>query len=284
MKKILLLLVMLALALSSAHAINKRPYMMKEDFGIAPLDQCSLQYYYFIPCPTYSWFWGFYGWSPGDVIGTVFTVGDMPTGGFDVCDSSACYQVVGLRVLDFAGYGTTYPGLFTVEFDIYCADENGCPVGSSLWNSGPIETSRDWNEIVIDPPVDVSSCFIDPGPPGSHARFLITATHTGSDCSYPEWGFDNISSIVAEGCEMHVVGCLPALYPRPENSHYPVMHSGYYGIDFTYCPPQLFQDGGDTTWDGSLYGFIELAWRVELLCQPNAIESTTWGSVKALYR
>ncbi len=284
MKKTMLMLVILALAFVEVHAIEKRSYLMKEDFGTSPLDECMLQYYYYIPCPTYSWFWGYYGWEQGDVVGTFFTVGDMGTRGYDVCDSSNCYQLTSLRVLDFAGYGTTYPGLFTVEFDVYCADENGCPVGGSLWNSGPIETSESWNVININPPVSVSNCFIDPGPPASHARFLITATHTGTNCSYPEWGLDNISESLAEGCEMHDYGCLPALYPRPTNSHYSVMHSGYYGNGFTYCPPQYFEDGGDTTWDGSVYGFLELAWRVTLACQPNATTSTTWGTVKALYR
>ncbi len=284
MKTVLLASLAIAIAISDCYGIEKRPYMIKEDFGTALLDECSLQYYYYVPCPTYSWFWGFSGWSPGEVIGTFFTVGDVSTGGFDVCDSSNCYQIVGLRFLDFAGYGTTYPGLFTVQFDIYCADENGCPVGPSLWDSGPIETARDWNVLPIDPPVDVSSCFIDAGPPGSHARFLVTATHIGTDCTFPEWGLDNISNLLDEGCELHIVGCLPALYPRPHNSHYPVMHSGFYGVDFAYCPPQLFEDGGDTTWDGSVYGFVELAWRIELACQPDAVEATTWGNLKALYR
>lgn len=277
-------MILLLAACSSLHAIEKRAYQMREDFGTEALETYYLQYYYYIPCPTYSWFWGWYGWDPGDILGQVFTVGDAPTGGWDPCDTSACYQIMGVRVLDFTGYGVVYPGLFTVEFDIYCADESGCPVGDVLGTSGPIETEYSWNDVIFDPAVDITDCYVNPGPPGSYPRFLITATHTGTTGAYPEWGTDNIGRHVQAGCQMHCYGCLPALYPRPSNSHYTGIHSGYYGPGFAYCPPQLFQDGKDTTPDASVYGYVELAWRVRINCILNATERTTWSGVKSLYR
>jgi hypothetical protein len=279
-------LTVLLLTCSPLLGVEKRQYQMREDFGTEALEDCYLQYYYYVPCPTYSWFWGFYKWDPGDIIGQFFTVGDTPTGGWALCDTAECYEIMGVRVLDFAGYGIVYPGLFTVRFDVYCADENGCPVGGSISSSGPVETDFSWNDIVFDPSVDVSACYVNPGLPGigSHARFLITATHIGTDATYPEWGTDNISALFEYGCDMHVYGCLPVLYPRPSTSHYTTMHSGYYGIDFQYCPPQLFRDGKDSTPDGSLYGYLELAWRVRVNCVLNETEGTTWGGVKSLYR
>ena len=277
-------MILLLVACSPLLGADKRAYQMRQDFGIEALEDCYMQYYYYVPCPTYSWFWGFYNWAPGDIIGQFFTVGDTPTGGWTACDTSLCYEIMGVRVLDFAGYGVIYPGLFTVRFDIYCADEDGCPVGGSLGNSGPYETDFSWNDVVFSPAVDISSCYINPGSPGSYPRFLVTATHTGTDGTYPEWGTDNISALIENTCEMHCYGCLPALYPRPSNSHYTEIHSGYYGVGFAYCPPQLFQDGKDSTPDGSLYGYLELAWRVRLNCNLNATEQTTWGGVKSLYK
>jgi hypothetical protein len=85
---------------------------------------------------------------------------------------------------------------------------------------------------------------------------------------------------------MHDTGCLPALYPRPEASHYATVHSGYYGTGvIQYCPPQWFIDQGDTTPDGTQYGFIELAWRIYLICTgPTGLEGTSWGKIKSMYR
>ena len=178
MKWISLTLLIIVLISASASGLEKKAFMMREDYGIEALSECIIQYYYYIPCPTYSWFWEFTGWFPGDIIGQVFTVGDTPTGAHFPCDTLACYKLTGFRVLDFAGYGPSYPGIFTVEFDVYCADEDGCPVGLSLWNSGPRETAFSWNVILINPPVDLSSCYIHAGPPGSTPRFLLTATRS----------------------------------------------------------------------------------------------------------
>lgn len=267
--KFALLVLMLAVS-GSAYGIEKEPFQMVEDYGCEPLLGCTLQYYYYIPCPTFSWFWGFSGWNCGDIIGKFATLGDGPTGLNTACDPTACYNLTGISFIDFAGYGTVYPGLFTVEFDVFCSDEEGCPIGPSIWNSGPVETSAGWNDVIFDPPPSLPQCFSDPGPPPSYPRILVTATHTGADCTYPEWGMDNISSPFYDGCQMHDLGSLPVLYPRPYVSHYPTMHSGYYGVDFEHCPPLWLLDGADTTRDGSTYGYLELAWKfrfAQVVCE-----------------
>jgi hypothetical protein len=283
----ILVLAMLVVTLAfPGFAIEKRALQFRDDFGMEPAYEGALQYYYFIPCPTYSWFWAFTGWDVGDIIGEWFQVGDMSTGGFGSCDPEDCQQLKQFRVLDFAGYGQTHAGLFTIEFDVYCADEHGCPVGPSLWNSARYETGFGWNYIVIDPPISICGCAVIPGPPPSGPRIVVTVTNVGTQGRYPAWGLDNISTPVQSGCEAHDLGCLPMLYPRPYSSHYSTMHSGYYGNGgFAYCPPQWFLDVRDTTSDGTEYGFIELCWRLYLVCAgPTEVYPTTWGSIKSIYR
>lgn len=283
-KRVIILAVLIALAVpASLFAIEKRQYRMREDFGMEPLQGCTLQYYYYVPCPTYAWFWAFYDWNCGDIIGTVFTVGETGTGGNTPCDPENCHDIVGLSVLDFAGYGTAYPGLFTVEFNVYCADENSAPIGPSLGSSGPFETTKGWNNIIFDPSIPVTQCATS-GPPLAYPRILIAATHTGTQCTYPQWALDNISAPSLQGCAMHDLGCQPAAYPRPLGGPDSLMHSGYYGVDFAYIPPQVFEDGADTTEDGSVYGFIELAWKLLLQCQGPSTKPTTWSSIKSIYR
>jgi hypothetical protein len=196
---------------------------------------------------------------------------------------------MGLRVLDFAGYGTTYPGLFTVEFDVWCADQWGCPIsGSNNWDSGPVETHFGWNYLEIDPFVAAFHCLIRPGDSDSPARMLVTATMIGTDCTYPAWGLDNVSSPDLLGFEMHDSGCLPALYPRPYTGYYPAVHTGYYGDQFSYCPPVRIPDGRDTTLDASRYGAIELAWRFYFRtwgpCSEESTYPTSWDGIKRMYR
>jgi len=282
--------VLIALLAASAHGLEKRAFQMREDFGTEPLYDCYLNYYYFIPCPTNSWFWAFTGWTPGDVVGVFFTVGDpsMSSPGCDpdysTCDPYNDHAIDQFKVLDFAGYGTVYPGCFTVVFDIWCSDGQGCPIGPPLWNSGPRELCvRGGNYVDVSPDLPVTHCST--GSPSSYPRFLITATMTGTEGRYPAWVLDNIGTAVRLGCAMHDQGSCPALYPRPGASHYGTMHTGYYGVNFQYCPPWWFIDGADSTPDASIYGYIELVWRVYLIRSgPDAAEPSTWGAIKSMYR
>jgi hypothetical protein len=286
-----ILAVALVLVLAtSVSGLEKKAVQMKEDYGTEPLYDCYMNYYYYIPCPTYSWFWNFTGWPAGQVVGEWFTVGDPSMGRagsgcppYIACDPNMAHTIEQFRILDFAGYGTAYPGLFTVEFDIWCADERGCPLAPSLWNSGPKEfCTAGWNVVPVTPPLCVTRCATIANPP-SYPRFLITAKHIGTQATYPAWGFDNISTPITQACVMHDTGCCPALYPRPSVSHYTSMHSGDYGINFAYCPPYWILNPGDST--GDVYGCIELAWRVYLQNSgPTATEPSTWGHIKSMYR
>jgi hypothetical protein len=285
-------LAVLALA-ATAFGLERQPraIQMREDFGTEPLSDCYMNYYYYIPCPTYAWFWNLGFDTPGDVCGVFYTIGDPSMGNagsgcppYSNCDPCGAHVLEQFRILDFAGYGTLYPGLFTVEFDVWCSDQYGCPVGPSLWNSGPAEFCHaGWNYVTVAPELCLSNCYTElQGDIKCHPRFLITATTTGTCCTYPAWGFDNISTPLGMACAMHDEGCCPALYPRPTVSPYNTIHSGYYGVHFEYCPPIWILNPGDTT--GNAFGFIELAWRVYLKNIYTSTEPSTWGNIKSMYR
>ena len=293
MRCLIALALVLVLA-TSAVAFEKRAFQMKEDFGTEPLYNTTLHYYYYIPCPTSSWFWSMNQWPVNSVIGEMFTIGDptmfYSTGcpPYITADPVNAHVINQIRVLDFAGYGTLYPGLYTVDFQIWCSTADGWPIGAPLWSSGPKELcAGGWNYVVVPPPgVCVTKCFTEMvGGMKAYPRVLVTAKMIGSSAIYPQWGFDNIASHVnaVPSCAMHDYGCCPALYPRPFVSHYNTIHTGYYGVNFMYCPPQWFLDGGDTV--GNVYGFIELAWRLYLTNSgPTATEPSTWGNIKSMYR
>jgi hypothetical protein len=273
---------------SSAQAFEAKAYQMREDFGQEPLYDCSLQYYYYIPCPTYSWFWAYSGWSQGDIIGTCFSIGDQSTGDVLPCDDVMCQGPPDIiRVLDLAGYGTVYPGLFTFELDIYCVDECCGPSQPimHLWHSDPLETHFGWNYI-YDAGIVATSVCLNP-PDLSGVTFVLTATMTGSDARYPAWGFDNLSQAAASGCPLHDVGCLPAVIGRNAcGTGVPMVHSGYFGTyAFEHWPPLPFCDGGDSTPDCSVWGAVELAWRIDFVCAgPVADKPASWGSIKSMYK
>jgi hypothetical protein len=271
---------------TSAFGLEKKAYQMRDDFGMEQLYDGALQFYYYIPCPTYSWFWAVTGWEPGDIIGVDFPIGVQGTGGWDPVDPLNCMAFEQIRVLDFAGYGTVYGGLFTIEFDLWCWDPAQPEHHLWLWNSGPVETRFSWNYIPIDPMICIDICPWG-GSHGDHDGpvLVVTATMTGTEGAYPAWGADNISTAWETGCEFHDYGCLPATWPRGAPGIGGV-HSGYFGNGVVqYEPPLGFLDGRDTTPDGSQYGFLELAWRVYITCLgPSSAEPSTWGNIKSMYR
>jgi hypothetical protein len=282
---------------TSAFALEKKAYQIREDYDTEPLYDTALQYYYYIPCPTYSWFWVFTGWSVGDIIGVCFEIGDEGTGCYEPADPYNCHTLEILRILDFAGYGTIYPGLFTVQFDVFCVPEYCCspiapdplwyPPGMHLYSSGcNVEFHFGWNYYYFDPVVCITPCCVVPGPPPGYPVILITATMCGTQGIYPAWGWDNISTPISTGCIMHDICCMPVVYPRWPCDTYdplPQVHSGYIGTYFfEYWPPLCFQDGADTNFH---FGCIELAWRIYLICEgPTAAQPSTWGNIKSIYK
>jgi hypothetical protein len=286
-------LLLVFVSLSCGLAFGQRAFQFKEDYDVEPLTECMLQYYYYVPCPTYAWFWSYYYWDTGDVAGTWFDIGDMSTGGFGACDPTECMTLDRIRILnmgaicqDWQGYGT-YPGAY-VHFDVYCADDLGRPVGPSLWNSGTmLLEDPGWNYITVDPPLSICPCATGLGSPPSSPRVLATVTvEPGAPGWCMELGADNISDTVKDGCLMHDYGCLPALYPRPHVGHYPTMHSAFYRqLGVTYDPPKFIRDRNDTTPDRTQYGYVELAWRIYLSCTgPSETAPSSWSSLKSLFR
>jgi hypothetical protein len=294
MRSLLIAAIVVCVA-ASAYGLEKQAVQMREDFGTQPLYDCYMNYYYFIPGPSSSWFWMLTDHPHGEVIGEWFQIGDPSMGRAGAgcppylnCDPCGAHVLEQFRILDFAGY-SSYPGrnYFAVEFNIWCADASGCPVGPSLWSSGPLEFNvAGWNYVQVKPPLCLTACATElEGSLKCRPRFLITATHVGTTTynqPWPAWGLDNISTPVILGCTMHDTGCCPALYPRPQVSHYDAVHSGNYGINFSNCPPQRFLDSGDSV--GNVYGCVELAWKVYLKNIYSATEPSTWGNIKSIYK
>lgn len=270
------------------HSFEAKPYQMVEDFGNEPPYDARAQYYYYIPCPTYSWFWGYSGWEPGDVLGAYFRFYDTFTGGCDPFDIYGCWGLEWIRVLDFAGYGVQYPGLFTIELDVYCSDESESPF-HHLWNSGPLETAFGWNYFYVNPMVSLDPCT-------EHNRIYsgltVTMTFTGTEGQYPAVGFDNVGTAVETGCVMHDIGCLPAFRPRGYlGGSDPRVHSGYVGsYAFEYWPPLALPDGMHVGGGPPVpYGCVEAAWRIYVLCggpnmAPVTADPTSWSGIKSLYK
>ena len=113
---LLVTLTVLFAGASTVSGFDKKAFRMREDFGAEALYDCYIQYYYYMPCPTYSWFWGISN-EGKDTYGVFFMVGDVSMGSGQACDPLLCFSPYTLRVLDFAGYGTAYPGLFSVKFE-----------------------------------------------------------------------------------------------------------------------------------------------------------------------
>jgi hypothetical protein len=282
---------------TSAFALDKKAYQIREDYGTEPVYDGALQYYYYIPAPTYSWFWVFTGWEPGDIIGQCFQIGDQGTGGYLPLDPWNCHTLEILRVLDFAGYGTVYIGMFTQQYDVYCINEYCCdptPPMLHIYQSGGVEFHFGWQYYYfdVDPdtpgdqPLCITPCCVEPGPPPGYPTILITATHIGGAGPYPAWGWDNISTPIAQGAILHDIGCMPVVYPRwPCDTYAPqaMVHSGYIGtFPFEYWPPLAFLDGADTNFH---FGCLELAWRIYVICEgPTAAQPTSWGNIKSMYK
>jgi hypothetical protein len=276
-------------AVASAFGIVDGPHSLESDPGPGSLSDCALAYYYHIPWDTYGYYWAWQTYEPGAMIGAWFEVGDLSIHGYEVCDPTQCHTLEEFCILDFTDVVSPSCARYgQVEFNIYCADETGCPLGPSLWSSGSMDVTQadHYVYVPVDPAISICGCAVDPGPPPSAPRILITATHIAPYCGHPRWGVDLIGAAVEEGIEMHDYGCLPALYPRPNVSYYETMHSGYYGVGgFEHCPPLWLKDKSDTTPDGSLYGYCELAWTLFLSCHgPTDVSPTSWGSIKAMYR
>jgi hypothetical protein len=290
------LCIVLALVLilaTSAFALEKKAYQMRDDFGAEPLQgSTTLNYYYYIPSPCpggSSWFWAYSGWAPGTVIGECFTIGDQGTVLAPPADPATYHTLTAIRILDFAGYGTVYPGLFTMELDVYCGQPACCDVAPvlHLWNSGPLECHFALN--VFEIPGE-GLCLTDCYDPAEPFNVVVTMTMTGTDASYPAVGMDNISSNLTnpDGCPMHDYGCLPAVFPRYAcgAAQGPNVHSGYIGAyPFEFWPMDFFCDGADTTPDCTQFGAIEFCWRLYLLeSGPTATEPSSWGNIKSMYR
>jgi hypothetical protein len=146
------------------------------------------------------------------------------------------------------GYG------FTGSVDVWAADAQGCPTGSSLASQTLLPASG-WNTLTFAN-VDVPSSFVitytlGPGTPGGVADPLAVVT------DHPAAG--PTGAVACGTC-----------YPTTRT-----IHSYYFGTPGTaVCPGSPFDD---------TICFAELLFGAFLQC-PVPVSETSWTQIKALYR
>jgi hypothetical protein len=192
------------------------------------------------------WIWVWQGWSPQDRFGTQFYRA-YP-------ESSATLNTtyVFFDVGSPAGYG------FDGTIDVWAADPSFCPSGAPL-ASQPLLPLSGWNTLNFGVPVPASFVITYTLGPGA-------ANPVGPATDHPAAGPTG-----PQACGM--------CYPSTRN-----IHSFYFGPPSgRYCPGSMLADTICNT---------ELVWEVDVLypfaavdCNRTvAVEETSWGQIKSLYR
>lgn len=170
---------------------------------------------------------------------------------FDHCCGSDQATLTSVSVYVYTGAPGGY-GL-TGALEVYDVDANSCPTGSPLYTQSWLPPTA-YQEVVLGSGVPITGtsvavAFTNSSVGGTPAAF--TTDHPATGPSGPQ------------ACGY----CYPSTR---------VNHSFYWGTSTTaVCPGSAFFDGVCNA---------ELWWDAKFTCTPTAVESTTWGSLKALYR
>ena len=91
------MLAILMVALVSASpglAVEQTIAQLSEPPGSHLSTECHLNYHYYVPCPTKSYFWSWHGWDYGDILGQFFLIGDQSMGSDPIpCDPTICHRL-----------------------------------------------------------------------------------------------------------------------------------------------------------------------------------------------
>jgi hypothetical protein len=199
---------------------------------------CTVTYYN----ACVGWVWTWRGWSPGDVIGVQFDPCCAPG-----ASASLSYldMLISVDTPIPPGYG------FTGSIDVWNADGNNCPTGSSLFSTSylPVHglTTIDFTSTGS---VDVTGPFV----------VTFTAGTAGADAVKFRTDFDATGPTGPQGCG----ACFPTTR---------VSHSYYYGTAATpVCPGSKL----------SVICEVEWEWSVGMDCA-TSVEDSSWGAIKSLY-
>jgi hypothetical protein len=197
---------------------------------------CSLVYYN--TCTDWIWVWS--GWTPADRFGVAFD-SCCPLSSQTSVGTTFFYIYTGVP----SGYG------FTGSLDVWDADANGCPTGSSLASTAWLPVTG-WNSYNFLGTVV---------PDGTFAISYTTGATSGSPLA--------IATDHPDAGPTGGVAC-GTCYPIDR-----VNHTFYWGTPTTpTCPGSPLNDGVCDA---------QFIWDVSVGCAV-AVEPTTWGSVKNLYR
>lgn len=247
MNRLLLILFLLfALALSAWADIPNRPCVpVKETVALddrgAASGSCSIVYYNL--CSRWLWVWS--DWNQGDEVGVVF---DLPA------DCGALPNEVCTNTEFWWYWRYTTPGWgYTITFNLYQVNEEGCKVGASLATIpryDPFGEHGPPGPIVFPEVVDLTG------------RVAITATWDKG--TLPRLATDNNAKNLAAP-----VLC-PGYSPSPAHSFF------YGGPSAPYCPPLPFEDA---------HGPVQILMDASFECRPViGTAESSWSAVKTLFR
>jgi hypothetical protein len=235
----------LGFALSARADIPNRPSVPVKE-AVSPHDRgaasgtCSIVYYNL--CSGWLWVWS--GWEPGDEVGVVF---DLPA------DCGALPNEVCTNTEFWWYWRYTSPGWgYTITFNLYRVDEDGCKVGASLATIAGYDPSGAHypGPLVFPEVVDLTG------------RVAIAATWDKG--TLPHLATDNNAKNLAAP-----VLC-PGYSPSPVHSFF------YGGPSAPYCPPLDFQDS---------HGPVQILMDASFECHPGTgTAESSWSAVKTLFR
>ncbi|MBM3319651.1 MAG: hypothetical protein FJY73_03130 [Candidatus Eisenbacteria bacterium] len=201
---------------------------------------CSIVYYNL--CSRWLWVWS--GWEPGDEVGVVF---DLPA------DCGALPNEVCTNTEFWWYWRYTTPGWgYTITFNLYRVDEEGCKVGASL---------------ATIPRYDPSGTHY-PGP----LVFPEVVNLTGRVAITAMWDKGTLPYLATDNNAKNLAAPLlcPGYSPSPAHS----FSCG--GMGAPYCPPLPFEDA---------HGPVQILMEASFECRPViGTAESSWSAVKTLFR
>jgi len=243
---------------------------------LAPTPTCSLSYYYMLEgCGLAS--------VAGDIeedqtVGVRFNMADE-TAWHSPCDTNACLTLDVIKVVLYDVLPA--PNDQSMNIQVYPSDGTGGISGGILGNRDfePAYTGEGaYSANYIDftnggavPGLDLSGCS------GHFVALLTWKNSTG----HPHLVLDIVSACV-DSCATNAACCAmgnpPYLYPRAD------IHTYDYGRDPDPGEPEPICDPAEGGGTCPTYGYIEAIWEAYFCSSSSAVEHTTWGSIKSLYR
>ena len=281
MKKILLSTILILAFAVTAYAVPVRTNVQNVDKAYSPAqEQCVLAYYNMCS----GWLWGWVGYCYGG-----FSTAPLaPQWGvvFDLTDCT--YDCRHLDTIWLATVALTAYG--NVDCEIFCADENNCPIGAPLGGVYGVvpDPAQRWHPFAFGE-LELCECLeLEPHGISDTGKFCAIMTDNGFG-QHMYILSENPAEDILAGCWVdncdhghsfvwrNVVDYC-AIYGEPG----PMWQYGeaYGCTEYPLVPPGCHNYGGYVT--GT---FLEIQMDAYIACLgPTATEDASWSQIKSLYR